>query len=77
MTITSCPNCGDRELYRAEVPSASSDSGHNLLPGLGRWFASATFKVVVCRGCGLTRFFAAAEATAKLAKSKHWKAVAE
>jgi predicted nucleic-acid-binding Zn-ribbon protein len=77
MRITACPNCSDRELYQAKVPSAASDSSHNLLPGLGRWFASATFTVVVCRGCGLTRFFAAPEATAKLTKSKQWKALAD
>lgn len=76
MTIKPCPNCDDRELYQTTVPSAASDGSQKFLPGLGRWFAAATFTVVVCRNCGLTRFFAAPEATAKLPKSKQWRAIA-
>ena len=74
MVRTSCSNCGAKELYRSDAVSAAGD-GHNLLPGLGRWFAAATFTVIVCQSCGLTQFFAAPEARDKLAASNLWQRV--
>jgi predicted nucleic-acid-binding Zn-ribbon protein len=70
-----CPNCGGRTLYRG--PATSSGGGHapNYLPGLGHFVFSARFVLVVCRDCGLTRFFAQPEARAKLKESGKWTAV--
>jgi len=46
------------------------------LPGLERsWWRAATFRLVICRDCGLTRFFAGKEATDQLADSKKWKRI--
>jgi predicted nucleic-acid-binding Zn-ribbon protein len=73
--VTPCPECGSRTLYQG--PATSSGGGHapDYLPGLGKFVFSARFVVVVCRDCGLTRFFAQPEARAKLKDSKKWKAV--
>jgi predicted nucleic-acid-binding Zn-ribbon protein len=73
--VTPCPECGGRTLYRG--PGTSSGGGHapDFLPGLGKFVFSARFVLVVCRDCGLTRFFAQPEARAKLKDAKKWKAV--
>ncbi len=74
-TVSPCPNCGSRTLY--EGPSVSSGGGHApvYLPGLGSFWRAARFVIVVCRDCGLTRFFAAPEARAKLGESRRWRPV--
>ena len=66
-----CRDCGGHSLYRT---TASSGGGYGpiLLPGLGRFLKMADFHVVVCADCGLTRFYAAAEALAKLRSSSRW-----
>ena len=73
--VAPCPNCGGRTLYQG--PATSSGGGHapNYLPGLGRFLVSAKFVLVVCRDCGLTRFFAQPEARERLRDSGKWKAV--
>lgn len=73
--VTPCPECGSRTLYQG--PATSSGGGHapNYLPELGRFLFSARFVLVVCRDCGLTRFFAQPEARAKLKDAKKWKTV--
>jgi hypothetical protein len=42
---------------------------------LGTFLRAARFSLVVCRDCGLTRFFASSEARAKLKESGKWKAI--
>ncbi len=75
-TLAPCPNCGGNTLYRS--PEISSGGGHapNYLPGLGRFILSARFTLVVCRDCGLTRFFASSQARARLKEARKWKPVA-
>ena len=73
--VSPCPSCGGNTLYRG--PETSSGGGHapNYLAGLGTFLRSARFSLVVCRDCGLTRFFAAPEARAKLKESARWKSL--
>ena len=73
--VSACPNCGGKTLYSG--PATSSAGGHapNYLPGLGTFLRAARFTLVVCRDCGLTRFFAAPEARAKLKESGKWKSL--
>jgi predicted nucleic-acid-binding Zn-ribbon protein len=75
MNPTSCPSCGGRNLF--EGPPVSAGGGHapNYLPGLGTWWRSESFQLVICRDCGLTRFFASKEAREKLAEAPKWKRV--
>ena len=71
--VTPCPNCGSRTLYERAKIDASGGHGSDLLPGLSQhWYSSVKITVVVCRDCGLTRFFASPEARAKLKESRKW-----
>lgn len=70
---TACPNCESRDQYQS-VKEVGAGGGHapNYLPDLGRWYKAARFTVVVCKACGLTRFFASEEARSKLSDSDTW-----
>lgn len=70
--ISACPNCGGTNLYRSDEVGAGGGYAPNYLPGLGGFWTSGKFMLVLCADCGLTRFFAAAEARAKLAGSPKW-----
>jgi DNA-directed RNA polymerase subunit RPC12/RpoP len=74
--VSPCPNCSGSNLYRTRKP-VSSGGGHapNYLPGLGRLLLSGRFDLVVCRDCGLTRFFATRESTEKLGDASRWERV--
>jgi predicted nucleic-acid-binding Zn-ribbon protein len=74
--ISPCPNCGGRNLYKTRKP-VSAGGGHapNYLPGLGRLFVIEKFHVVLCRDCGLARWFARSEALQKLSESEKWERV--
>ena len=73
--VAPCPNCQGNTLYRSREISSGGGHAPNYLPGLGRFVFSAKFVLVVCRDCGLTRFFAQPEARAKLKESGKWKTV--
>jgi DNA-directed RNA polymerase subunit RPC12/RpoP len=70
-----CPNCGGRTLYKGPETSAGGHHAPNYLPGLGSFWRTARFTLVVCRDCGLTRFFVSPEARAKLKESTRWKSI--
>jgi predicted nucleic-acid-binding Zn-ribbon protein len=73
MTHTSiCPECRNSNLYASEGVSAGGGYAPNYLPGLGNFLSAAKFKVVVCKDCGLTRFFASQEVLGKLSESRKW-----
>lgn len=71
--VSPCPNCESRALYKSEEVSAGGGYAPNYLPGLGGFWAAGQFHLVTCKDCGLTRFFARPEATAKLSDSRKWK----
>ena len=73
--VAPCPGCGGRTLYQSKDVDSGGSGGPDFLPGLGKFILSAKFVLVVCRDCGLTRFYAQPEARAKLRDSKKWKAV--
>jgi predicted nucleic-acid-binding Zn-ribbon protein len=74
--VPPCPDCGSRTLYRGPATSSGSGKAPDYLPGLGKhWYQSARFVLVVCRDCGLTRFYAEPEARKKLGESSKWKLV--
>lgn len=66
MKPTPCPNCESNDQYRSKEVGAGGGHAPNYLPGLGRWYAAAKFTVIVCKACGLTRFFASPEALDRL-----------
>jgi len=71
--LSPCPNCGGRSLYKSEEVSAGGGHAPNYLPGLGSIWLAGKFNLILCRDCGLTRFFASPTARAKLSESKKWK----
>jgi len=71
-TIAPCPNCRSSNLFRSKEISAGGGHAPDYLPGLGGFLCSEKFVLVVCAECGLARFFARPEATAKLAESPKW-----
>ncbi len=73
--LVPCPGCGGRTLYQRENVGSGGSHGPDYLPGLGKFVMSAKFAVVVCRDCGLTRFYAQPEARAKLKDAKKWRLV--
>lgn len=70
--IAACPNCGGKNLYRSVAVDSGGGHAPNYLPGLSGFFISEKFHIVLCKDCGLARFFARPEATAKLSESKKW-----
>lgn len=75
LDVRPCPNCHGTTLYEGPDTSAGGGYAPNYLPQLGRFMRTARFRLVVCRDCGLTRFFAEPEARAKLKESRRWRAV--
>lgn len=76
-----CPECSSYEVYCYERNIAANSNtikggGPNLLPGLGsNWLFNAQFLPVVCKNCGLVRFYASEEAREKLESSGHWELI--
>jgi hypothetical protein len=69
--ISPCPNCGGNNLYTTSVVAGGGYAPY-YLPGLGGFLRHARFDLVACADCGLIRFFAEPEATAKIAASDKW-----
>ena len=70
--VSACPNCGSKNQYRSKEVSAGGGHAPNYLPGLGSFWKAEMFTLVVCSDCGSTRFFARAEAAAKVKASAKW-----
>lgn len=73
MKVSPCTNCGGTKLFRSEPVSAGGGHAPNYLPGLGGTFSAEKFVLVLCKDCGLTRFFAKPTAIEKLSRSKKWR----
>lgn len=73
--VAPCPNCGGAHLYKSVEVGAGGGHAPNYLPGLGSFLRTEKFELVLCRDCGLTRFFARPSARQKLSDSKKWKPV--
>ncbi len=71
-TSSPCPECGGQNLYRSKAVSAGGGYAPNYLPGLGPFMRVERFHIVLCKDCGLARFFARPSATEKLPDSPKW-----
>ncbi|MDF1699935.1 MAG: hypothetical protein P1V36_02080 [Planctomycetota bacterium] len=71
-TSSICPHCEGEALYRHRHVAAGAVRGVSLLPDLGSFAVYATMTVVVCRDCGLMRFFTDKDARANLESSSAW-----
>lgn len=72
---SNCPECGRNNLYSSVEVASGGGHAPNYLPGLGSFFSAAKFTLVICKDCGLARYFASPEARAKLAESSKWRKV--
>ena len=52
--------------------SARGGYGPDLLPGTSGVFTNAKMKAIVCKDCGLVRFYAQRDTLAKLSSDKGW-----
>ena len=75
MKISPCPNCRGKTLYKSKETSSGGGHAPNYLPGLGKGLKSGRFEVVLCRDCGLARFFATSESLKKVSDSGKWSRV--
>ncbi len=75
MKISPCPNCGRTNLFRSKEISSGGGYAPDYLPGLGAWYRTEKFVIVLCKDCGLTRFFARPQALEKLPDSSKWERV--
>jgi predicted nucleic-acid-binding Zn-ribbon protein len=73
--ISSCPNCGNGNLFESVEVSAGGGYAPNYLPGLGGFLLSAKFVLITCEDCGLTGFFTRPEDRSKLSTSSKWKKI--
>lgn len=71
-TQKNCPECDGTHLYVHGDISAKGGYGPDLLPGTSGIFISAKMKAVVCKDCGLIRYYASQEALAKVTNDHGW-----
>lgn len=67
-----CPECGSNNLYTQGGIAARGGYGPDLLPGASGMLVSAKMRVVVCKGCGLMRFYASPDALKRVTKENDW-----
>jgi len=70
--MSPCPHCHSKNVFKSKEVSAGGRHAPDFLPGLGKFFATEEFQIVLCKDCGLARFFARSQATAKLEESSSW-----
>jgi len=71
-TRTNCPDCSSTNLYVHCDVSAKGGYGPDLLPGTSGVFVSAKMKAIVCKDCGLIRFYASQDALTKVNADRGW-----
>jgi rubredoxin len=69
---TICPECQGDNLYAHGGINARGGYGPDLLPGTSGVFSSAKMQTIVCRDCGLIRFYATRETLARITPDNGW-----
>ena len=49
--LSPCPNCHSKSVFKSNEVSAGGRHAPDYLPGLGRFFASEKFHIVLCKDC--------------------------
>jgi predicted nucleic-acid-binding Zn-ribbon protein len=70
--LKQCPECGSGELFVHGGIQARGGYGPDLLPGTSKLFSPAQMKAVVCKGCGLVRFYAGHDTLARVGTQTGW-----
>ena len=68
----SCPECGSNDLYSHGGIDVRGGYGPDLLPGTSGVFVGAKMRAVVCKNCGLVRYYASTEALSKITRQNGW-----
>ena len=68
-----CPECGSSDLMVRGGISMAGGYGPNLLPGTGKWFTGPKVEAVICKSCGLVRYFADKETLAGITTERGWR----
>lgn len=67
-----CPECSGTDLFARSDVVVRGGYGPDLLPGTSGVFSSAKVTAVVCKGCGLMRYYASRESLAKINAKNGW-----
>ena len=67
-----CPECEGTNLFTRNGISARGGYGPDLLPGASSLFTSPKMMAIVCKDCGLIRYFATGETLAKIGADRGW-----
>ena len=70
-----CPECAGCTVLRHRFVDVASVVGARLMPVGGGPWAEATFEVLVCADCGLTRMFAEPRTLTRFRESAEWRKV--
>jgi len=67
-----CPECESTNLFVHGDVNTKGGYGPDLLPGTSGVFIPSKMKTVVCKDCGLIRFYASQETLAKVSTNRGW-----
>jgi hypothetical protein len=74
MTPTpTCPECGGQHLMTRGGITATGGYGPDLLPGTSRMLSWPTLRAVVCKDCGLLRYYVQPETLARVTEANGWR----
>ena len=68
-----CPDCGSTQLLTHGDLAARGGYGPDLLPGAGTLFTPPKLRAVVCRDCGLLRYFVQRETLERMTTENGWR----
>lgn len=71
-SASACPECDSTDLYSHGGISARGGYGPDLLPGTSGMFSNAKMRAVVCKNCGLVRYYAGTEALKRIGREEGW-----
>jgi predicted nucleic-acid-binding Zn-ribbon protein len=74
-TDGNCPECGSSEIFARGGINARGGYGPDLLPGTAKLFARGKMRALVCKGCGLIRFYAERETLSRINPERGWERV--
>lgn len=67
-----CPECGSDNIFSHGGIDVRGGYGPDLLPGTSGILVSAKMRAVVCKDCGLIRYYAGKDALEKVTKQNGW-----
>lgn len=72
-TQHTCPECGSGQLMSRGDITAAGGYGPDLLPGTSRMLSWPKMRAVVCKDCGLLRYYVQRETLARVTEANGWR----